>query len=99
MMLAATRGGSAQALQAELAESQPALLGYLSRQVPSMYSKAYRWVAEMNEISGFVGDDHAERAMREAAAEFYERIAGDFDGEKQEVGAMDRFIVGTKPNG
>src|SRR3972149_7115558 len=32
MMLAATRGGSAEALKAELAESQPALLGYLSRQ-------------------------------------------------------------------
>src|SRR5712692_4864803 len=51
MMLAATRGGSAEALKAELAESQPALLGFLTRQVPSMYSKAYRWVAEMNEIS------------------------------------------------
>jgi 3-hydroxyisobutyrate dehydrogenase-like beta-hydroxyacid dehydrogenase len=99
MMLAATRGGSAQALQAELAESQPALLGYLSRQVPSMYSKAYRWVAEMNEISDFVGDDHAEHAMLEAAATFYERIAGDVEGDKKEVGAMDKFIGGAKPNG
>src|ERR1700693_4489501 len=68
MMLAATRGGSAQALQAELAESQPALLGYLSRMVPAMYSKSYRWVAEMEEISDFIGDDHAEHTMMEAAA-------------------------------
>ena len=58
MMLAATRGGSAAALQAELAESQPALLGCLTRQMPNMYSKAYRWVAELDEIAAFVGDDH-----------------------------------------
>ena len=63
MMLAATRGGSAEALKAELAESQPALLGYLSRQVPSMYGKAYRWVAELEEIAGFVGEDRDEHAM------------------------------------
>ena len=63
MMLAATRGGSAEALQAELAESQPALLGYLTRQVPSMYPKAYRWVAELEEIAGFVGKDRDEHAM------------------------------------
>jgi putative dehydrogenase len=92
MMLAATRGGSAQALRTELAESQPALLGYLTRQVPGMYSKAYRWVAELDEISTFVGDDHAEHAMLEAAAQFYERIAADVDGEKQETDELDKFI-------
>ena len=92
MMLAATRGGSAAALNAELAESQPALLGYLNRQVPSMYSKAYRWVAELEEISAFVGDDHAEHAMLEAAARLYERIAADYDGDKQEIGKLDKFI-------
>src|SRR5471030_2590642 len=92
MMLAATRGGSAAALKAELAESQPALLGYLNRQVPGMYQKAYRWVAELDEISTFVGDDHAEHAMLEAAARFYERIAADVEGEKKEVGAMDKFL-------
>jgi putative dehydrogenase len=92
MMLAATRGGSAQALQAELAESQPALLGYLKRQVPGMYQKAYRWVAELDEISSFVGKDHDEHAMLEAAARFYERIAADVDGDKREVGVMDKFL-------
>ena len=92
MMLAATRGGSAQALQAELAESQPALLGYLTRQVPGMYSKAYRWVAELDEISSFVGKDRDEHVMLEAAARLYERIAADVDGEKKEVGELDKFI-------
>jgi 3-hydroxyisobutyrate dehydrogenase-like beta-hydroxyacid dehydrogenase len=99
MTLAATRGGSAQALHAELAESQPALFGFLTRQIPFMYSKSYRWVAEMNEISDFVGDTFPEHAMMEAAAEFYERIAADFEGDKQEIGAMDQFIGGAKKNG
>jgi 3-hydroxyisobutyrate dehydrogenase-like beta-hydroxyacid dehydrogenase len=92
MMLAATRGGSAEALQRELAESQPALLGYLTRQVPNMYSKAYRWVAELEEIAAFVGKEHDEHAMLEAAARLYERIAKDFDGEKKEVGELDKFL-------
>jgi L-threonate 2-dehydrogenase len=92
MMLAAIRGGSAQALQTELAESQPALLGYLTRQVPGMYQKAYRWVAELDEISAFVGRDYHENAMLHAAARFYERIAADVDGEKKEVGALDKFL-------
>ncbi len=92
MMLAATRGGSAEALKAELAESQPALLDYLTRQVPGMYQKAYRWVAELDEIATFVGPEFDENGMLEAAARFYERIAADVDGGKQEVGVMDKFL-------
>jgi 3-hydroxyisobutyrate dehydrogenase-like beta-hydroxyacid dehydrogenase len=92
MMLAATRGGSVEALKAELAESQPALLGFLTRQTPAMYSKAYRWVAEMEEISDFVGKDYPEHAMLDASARLYERIAADVEGEKKEVGVMDKFL-------
>jgi len=92
MMLAASRGGSASALKAELAESRPDLLGYLTRQVPDMYAKAYRWVAELEEISDFVGKEHAEHAMLEAAARLYERIAKDIEGDKQETGALDKFL-------
>ena len=92
MMLAATRGGSVEALKAELAESQPALLGFLTRQTPAMYSKAYRWVAEMEEISDFVGKDYPEHAMLDASARLYERIAADVEGDKKEVGVMDKFL-------
>ena len=92
MMLAATRGGSAEALKAELAESQPALNGFLTRQTPNMYAKAYRWVAELDEIAAFVGKDLPESQMFSAAARLYERIAQDFDGEKEEVGVMDKFV-------
>jgi 3-hydroxyisobutyrate dehydrogenase-like beta-hydroxyacid dehydrogenase len=92
MMLAATRAGSADALKAELAESQQALLGFLSRNTPAMYGKAYRWVAELDEIAQFVGEDHPEHEMLAAAARLYERIAQDFDGDKKETGELDAFL-------
>lgn len=92
MMLAATRGGSDGALRAELAESQPELLGFLGKSVPGMYAKAYRWVAEMDEISEFVGEEFAENEMLAAAARFYERMAADEAGHKEEIAVMDRFL-------
>jgi L-threonate 2-dehydrogenase len=91
MMLAATRGGSADALHAELAESQKPLLAWLTRQTPNMYSKAYRWVAEMEEISTFTGEDKAAGALFAAAARFYERIAADVDGDGKETAALTAF--------
>ena len=92
MLLAATRAGAGDALHAELDESQPALLGWLTQQVPIMYPKAYRWVAELDEVAAFVGKDHPEHAMLAAAARLYERIAKDVAGEKQEIGALDEFL-------
>jgi L-threonate 2-dehydrogenase len=91
MMLAATRAGTADDLRAELSSSQPALFGWLTRQMPNMYSKAYRWVAEMEEIAQFVGEDSAARQFYEGAARLYERIAADFDGDRKEVNALDAF--------
>jgi 3-hydroxyisobutyrate dehydrogenase-like beta-hydroxyacid dehydrogenase len=92
MMLAASRGGSAEALKAELAESRPDLLHYLANQVPGMYSKAYRWVAELDEIAAFVGEEFPERDMLQAAARLYERMAEDFEDRKEEIGKLDRFL-------
>jgi L-threonate 2-dehydrogenase len=91
MMLAASRAGTAEDLKAELSGSQPALFGWLTRQVPNMYSKAYRWVAEMEEIAQFVGEDPAARQFYEGAARLYERIAADSDGDCKEVAALDAF--------
>jgi hypothetical protein len=97
MMLAATRGGSAQALKAELSESQPELLNFLAKSVPGMYGKAYRWIAEMDEISHFVGEEFAESEMLAASARFYERMAVDQDGAKDEIAMMEKFLTnGTK---
>lgn len=91
MMLAASRAGTAEDVKAELQMSQPALLGWLTRQMPRMYSKAYRWVAEMEEIAAFTGEDPAAREFFQAAARLYERIAADFVGEQRETSALDTF--------
>jgi L-threonate 2-dehydrogenase len=92
MMLAAAREGTAETLHRELSESQPALLAWLTRQMPAMYSKAYRWVAEMEEIAEFVADDQAARQAYLAYARLYERFAADYDGDKREVGALAEFV-------
>jgi putative dehydrogenase len=97
MMLAATRGGSADALFAELKGSQPQMLAYMQRSLAIMPPKAYRWVAEMKEIADFVGEDPAGHAMYSAVAQFYEQVAKDFDGDKKDVDALLAFLGKGKP--
>jgi 3-hydroxyisobutyrate dehydrogenase-like beta-hydroxyacid dehydrogenase len=75
MMLGATRGGTADALLQELSESQPMLLNWMRGFVSRMPPKAYRWVAEMEEIAQFQADDPAARDMYLGIARFYEQIA------------------------
>ena len=95
MMLAATRAGSADDLFAELQLSQKEMFGWLKRQLSMMPPKAYRWVAEMQEIAGFVGDDPAARELYEGAAEFYERFAEDFAAGKKDAAALAAFLNKT----
>lgn len=92
MMLASARAGTAETLRAELAASQPTLLAWFERQIPQMYSKAYRWIAEMDEIAEFVGEDPAAHQILGGTARLYERIAEDFSGDKAEVAALDAFL-------
>ena len=92
MMLAASRAGSADALFKELQGSQKEMLAWFRRALSAMPPKAYRWVAEMHEIAGFVGDDPTAHELYEGAAHFYERIAEDFDGEKKDVEALAKFL-------
>jgi 3-hydroxyisobutyrate dehydrogenase-like beta-hydroxyacid dehydrogenase len=92
MMLAAVRAGTAADLHAELSDSQKQLLGWLAGSVPRMYDKAYRWVAEMEEISGFVGKESSDSKVHAAFAEFYERMAADNDGDKKETGMLSAFL-------
>ncbi len=75
MMLGATRAGCADTLHKELSDSQPQLLAWLGRQLPKMPPKAYRWVAEMEEIGAFLDGVAGGRNAYEAIARFYERIA------------------------
>jgi 3-hydroxyisobutyrate dehydrogenase-like beta-hydroxyacid dehydrogenase len=92
MMLAATRGGSSDALFAELSASQPQILAWMKRQLAIMPPKAYRWVAEMHEIAKFVGEDPAGHELYSGAAHFYEQVARDFAGDKEQVAALEAFL-------
>jgi L-threonate 2-dehydrogenase len=75
MMLGAARFGCAEALLAELSSSQPAIFKYLSASIPRMYDKAYRWVAEMEEISDFHGAYQPAADIYAAIARHYEALA------------------------
>jgi putative dehydrogenase len=82
MMLGSTRHGTADALLQELSESQPMLLNWMRGFVSRMPPKAYRWVAEMEEIAQFQGDDPAAREMYLGIARFYEQIAAALEAPK-----------------
>jgi len=92
MILAAMRAGSAPALFAELSFSQKDMLASFKQQLPLMPAKAYRWIAEMQEIAGFVSDDPAARELYDGAAHFYERIAEDYATDKKDVAALLAFL-------
>lgn len=50
-MVTAEAAGVSQALRAELSDSQPQFLQGAERGLPGMVPKAYRWIAEMEEIA------------------------------------------------
>jgi 3-hydroxyisobutyrate dehydrogenase-like beta-hydroxyacid dehydrogenase len=96
VFLAATRAGVDDALHAELAASQPAVFGWLCRQIPRMYSKAYRFVDEMDEVSDFTAEDAGAREMFHGFARLYERIAEDEAGDRRETKMLEDFVRGQK---
>ena len=94
VMLGAIEAGIAEPYFAELAESQPQLLAYFTGRTPSTFAKAYRWVAEMEEIGGFLGG--AGRQIYDGAARQFERLAADHAGERLDESALLAFLRGPK---
>jgi 3-hydroxyisobutyrate dehydrogenase-like beta-hydroxyacid dehydrogenase len=92
MILAASRNGSAEALRAELAESQPQLLQRFETSLPDMAPKAYRWVAEMEEIAAFAGEDASIRRIYEGIAALYAELAADQAGDRSEAALLHAFL-------
>jgi 3-hydroxyisobutyrate dehydrogenase-like beta-hydroxyacid dehydrogenase len=100
MMIGAARGGTAATLHQEMLESQPHLLEWLARQVPRMFSKAYRFVGEMEEIAAFLEDVPAGSDMYVAIAKLYEHIAEVQDAERKpddDISHMARFCTKDAP--
>ncbi|MCB8879574.1 NAD(P)-dependent oxidoreductase [Acidisoma cellulosilytica] len=95
MILAAGRHGAAEALRAELAESQPELLQRFAQSVPDMAPKAYRWVAEMEEIADFAGEDAAIRDIYLGMARLYADLAEDQAGDKAKAAHLRAFLQGS----
>ena len=75
MLLGAARFGCGEALIAELTESQPEMLARFREGIPRMYDKAYRWVAEMEEISDFLEQSPPSRDIYAAVARLYAYLA------------------------
>lgn len=94
LILGAERAGVAEPLRRELEDSQPTLLKWLDRQIPIMFPKAYRWVAEMEEIAAYLEADPAGQEIYRGAADFYRRIAAALDG--PEVATLRDFMAERK---
>jgi 3-hydroxyisobutyrate dehydrogenase-like beta-hydroxyacid dehydrogenase len=95
MVAAASREGLDGALRAELARSQPEILARIERGLPAMFPKAYRWVAEMEEISSFVGSVNGGAEIYSGAARLYAQIAADLDAEAAQptlLAALQSFL-------
>jgi hypothetical protein len=56
-----------------------------------MLPKAYRWVAEMREIAGFLGPDHPAALIYEGLARWFEHLAADAQGEGTEAAQIVAF--------
>ncbi len=93
MMLGAERAGVAAALSGELDASQPALKSLLERQVPRMYPKAYRWVAEMEEIAAYLEADPAGAEIYHGAARLFERLAEAHGSGGPEITSLKAFTA------
>ena len=92
MTLAAIRAGAADALHAELAAREPAALAALNRKVPDMIPKAYRWVAEMQEIAKFLAPDGTGE-IYEGAAAVYARVAEALANGDADIEALKAFYA------
>jgi 3-hydroxyisobutyrate dehydrogenase-like beta-hydroxyacid dehydrogenase len=90
VMLGAIEAGVADAFFAELADSQPQLLAYFTHRTPGVFGKAYRWVAEMEEIGAFLGGPGEQ--IYDGAAGQFERLARDHAGPKTDQAALLGFL-------
>lgn len=92
MLLAADRAGCAAEVHRELSETLPTVLARFTQAIPDMYPKAYRWVAEMQEIAEFLGPDDPASRMFEGAAEVFAKVASDVAGKGEVTTTLDRVL-------
>jgi 3-hydroxyisobutyrate dehydrogenase-like beta-hydroxyacid dehydrogenase len=87
LILGAMKAGVAEDVRKEIATSQPQLWAYLERSIPNMYHKAYRWVAEMEEIGDHLGlAEPGSREIYRGMARLYEHL------DKDQIALLDKFL-------
>ena len=96
MILAAARSGATAALYQEMSESLPGLLESLRCQVPDMLPKAYRWVAEMQEIAAFNGDTVPAHDVFVGFSRLFGEIARDVAGEQRDSAVLKGFFATSR---
>jgi putative dehydrogenase len=65
----------------------------MSVRVPRMFPKAWRWVAEMQEIAEFAREDPAAEEIWTGISALYERLAADVTGDRKEADVLARFFA------
>jgi 3-hydroxyisobutyrate dehydrogenase-like beta-hydroxyacid dehydrogenase len=97
MLLGAARFGCAEALIAELSDSQPQMLARMRSGIPGMYDKAYRWVAEMEEIADFLEKNPPSHDIYAAIARLYDHLAAAHaetqPGRDNAIRTLDRILA------
>ncbi|WP_434734651.1 DUF1932 domain-containing protein (plasmid) [Rhizobium sp. YTUHZ044] len=99
MLLAASRSGAVESLKAELSESLPDFDRKLSKSIPDMYPKAYRWVAEMQEIADFLGEGDPAATIFRGMADVFSRLAEDVEGSRALVAQLDQILRSQQASG
>jgi len=79
MFTAAARCDLSAPLAAELEQSQPGLFAFVRGGTFNMFPKAYRWVAEMEQIAEFLDEAGGGSQIYSGAARVYEQIAADWE--------------------
>jgi putative dehydrogenase len=92
-LLGASRAGVAEALHSEMSQSQAALLQSLSKRIPDMLPKAYRWVEEMRQIGGFLSVEPGASELYQGASELFAHIAADLQRDGVAAAALTGFFV------
>ncbi|KAF5351720.1 hypothetical protein D9756_007468 [Leucocoprinus leucothites] len=92
MVLAAhaSSPATAEALVSELNASQPEILRRITKSVPAMMPKAYRFVGEMQEIAEFVGEGQGD--IHQGMAKLYERVAASINGDGKDIKVLEQFV-------
>ena len=70
--------------------------GYLTRlerSIPDMFPKAYRWVAEMEQIAEFIGDEREGANIYDGMARLYEWIASELErGDSRDIAMLAELL-------